>query len=41
MWVLWFYCSTVDNSLQGIYYEATDGTPVTFEPGFETVTTAA
>ncbi len=31
MWVLWFYCSTTDNSLQGIYFENTDGTPVTFE----------
>jgi hypothetical protein len=31
LWVLWFYCSSIDNSLQGIYYEATDGTPVTLE----------
>src|SRR5262245_24487672 len=36
MWVLWFYCSTVDNSLQGIYFENTDGTPVTFEMAFGT-----
>jgi hypothetical protein len=31
LWVLWFYCSTTNGSLTGIYYEATDGTPVTFE----------
>ena len=36
MWVLWFYCSTTDSSLQGIYYEATDGTAVTFESAFGT-----
>jgi len=31
LWVLWFYCSTKDSTLQGIYYESTDGTAVTFE----------
>jgi hypothetical protein len=33
IWILWFYCTVSSNLLDGIYYEATDGTAVTFEYG--------
>lgn len=33
LWVLWFYCDVSTNELDGVYYEATDGTPVLFERG--------
>jgi hypothetical protein len=31
IWVMWFYCSTTDNSLQDLFYENTDGTAVSEE----------
>ncbi len=31
IWVLWLYCSTVDQALSEVYYEATDGTLVASE----------
>jgi hypothetical protein len=33
LWVLWFYCKDTDGTLTGAYYEATDGTMVTYEVG--------
>jgi hypothetical protein len=33
IWVLWFYCDMATQNLAGVYYEATDGTAVTFEGG--------
>jgi hypothetical protein len=36
IWILWFYCRVSTHQLDGIYYEATDGTEVTFETAYGT-----